>query len=73
MKGQAPAGARVGPGNQAAFQACITKLSARFHETVSYQPASRYWAFQLYETAMFLALALIGASFWVGPPSPHLI
>jgi hypothetical protein len=63
---QTPTNARVRPGNQAAFQACITKLSARFHETVTYQPASRYWTFQLYETAIFLALALTltGACFW---------
>jgi hypothetical protein len=62
--GQAPTGAGVG--NQAAFQACVTKLSARFHETVTYQPAGRYWTFQLYETAIFLALALTltGACFW---------
>ena len=25
---------------------------------ISYQPASRYWAFQWYETAIYLALAL---------------
>jgi hypothetical protein len=55
-----------GPVAPATFQACITKLSAKFHETVTYQPAGRYWAFQSYETAIFLLLALIltGASFW---------
>jgi len=39
---------------------------------VTYQPASRYWAFQRYETATFLAvalavalaLALTGFCFW---------
>jgi hypothetical protein len=33
---------------------------------LTYQPASRYWAFQWYETAIFLALALAlaGFSFW---------
>jgi hypothetical protein len=41
-------------------------LSAKFHEVVTYQPASRYWLFQAYETAIFaaLALALAGLSFW---------
>jgi hypothetical protein len=60
-------GARArGPASPAAFQACITKLSAKFHETVTYQPAGRYWTFQSYETAIFLLLALIltGVSFW---------
>ena len=64
--GANPAGARVGPGDPAAFDACVRKLSAKFHELVTYQPASRYWTFQAYETAIFLALALIftGVSFW---------
>jgi hypothetical protein len=33
---------------------------------VTYQPASRYWTFQGYETAIFLALALAlaGICFW---------
>jgi hypothetical protein len=33
---------------------------------VTYQPASRYWTFQWYEMAIFLALALIltAISFW---------
>jgi len=33
---------------------------------VTYQPASRYWAFQWYETAIFLGLAVIlaGVCFW---------
>jgi hypothetical protein len=63
---QTPTGARARPGSPADFQACITKLSAKFHETVTYQPAGRYWTFQSYETAIFLALALIltGISFW---------
>ena len=35
-------------------------------EAVSYQPASRYWAFQWTETAIYvaLALALAGYCFW---------
>jgi hypothetical protein len=59
-------GARTLPGNPAAFQACIAKLSTKLHELVTYQPANRYWTFQWYETAIFLAAGLIltGASFW---------
>jgi hypothetical protein len=49
------------------FQACQAALG-RLHlrHLVTYQPASRYWAFQGYETAIFLALALAlaGACFW---------
>jgi hypothetical protein len=47
---------------QNALQTCVTKLSATYHGVVTYQPASRYWLFQSYETGIFLAaaLALIG-------------
>jgi hypothetical protein len=53
-------------GSSSAFHSCITRLSAKLHEAVAYQPASRYWTFQSVETAIFLAAALIlvGASFW---------
>jgi hypothetical protein len=42
--------------------ACTSSL----HTVVTYQPASRYWPFQAYEMAIFLALALIlaGLCFW---------
>jgi hypothetical protein len=51
----------------ASFQACqdsLTRLHLR--QLVTYQPASRYWAFQWYETAIFLALAvaLAGFCYW---------
>jgi len=48
------------------FQDCITNVGAKFHELVTYQPASRYWIFQWYETAIFLALAIMlcGFCFW---------
>jgi hypothetical protein len=61
-----PLGVRGGPGSPVDFQACITKLSAKFHEVVTFQPASRYWAFQSYETAIFLvgALILVGFCAW---------
>ncbi len=49
-------------------QACDAYI-ARLHlrQAVTYQPASRYWAFQWYETAIFLGLAVIlaGACFWL--------
>jgi hypothetical protein len=50
----------------AVFQDCIAKLAANYHEVVTYQPASRFWAFQGIETAIFLALALLlcGLCFW---------
>ncbi len=52
--------------NQETFQACIRQLSARFHLAVTYQPASRFWPLQGYETAIFLALALalVWFCFW---------
>ena len=42
------------------FRACGAGLG-RLHLTdlITYQPASRFWAFQWYETAIFLALAVI--------------
>lgn len=48
------------------MQNCIANLVSKFHEVVTYQPASRYWPFQIYETALFvlLALALAGFSLW---------
>lgn len=43
-------------------QSCM----AQFHQVLTYQPASRYWAFQSYETALFAGLGflLIGFSLW---------
>jgi hypothetical protein len=43
---------------------CLAKLNT--HINFSFQPASRYWPFQLVETAVFLALAaaLAGFCFW---------
>jgi hypothetical protein len=47
----------------AALQACATKLSPSFHQTVAYQPASRYWPFQWAELGLFVALAVVLAAF----------
>ena len=51
---------------QQAFQDCIAKVAAKYHEVVTYQPASRFWAFQGIETAIFIALGLllVGLCFW---------
>ena len=47
-----------------AFIECLASRGIR--ESVAYQPASRYWAFQWTETAIYLAvaLALSGCCFW---------
>jgi len=44
-------------GTQKACDAAVGRLHLR--QLVSYQPASRYWAFQWYETAIFVTLALL--------------
>jgi hypothetical protein len=55
------------PGDvQSAFSNCLSKVGASFHQVVLYQPASRYWPFQIAETGLFI-LAAIGAvalSYW---------
>ena len=45
---------------------CTAKLAAKFHQLVTYQPASHYWPMQWYELAIYLALATIfaGVSIW---------
>ncbi len=60
----ATAGPPVPPATDQACTAYIESLHLR--QTVTYQPASRYWAFQWIETAIYLALALAlaGFSFW---------
>jgi len=50
---EAPASAVQG------LQECGARLGTKFHELLTYQPASRYWAFQWSELAIFLAVALI--------------
>ncbi|HXP20514.1 MAG TPA: ABC transporter permease [Streptosporangiaceae bacterium] len=49
------------------FQACTQALGGlHLRQLLTYQPASRFWAFQWYETAIFLAIAvaLAGLCFW---------
>lgn len=50
---------------QALVKQCVTQLGLK--ESLTYQPAGRFWAFQWYETALFLALSLIlaGSCFWL--------
>lgn len=70
--GHAPAGAflnRACPLSMTTGQpapTCIPALAARFHQVITFQPASRYWAFQWYETAIFVGLAVLlgGLCFW---------
>ena len=54
------------PGGQQAFQQCVDTVSANFHQVVVYQPANRFWAFQGYETLLFVALSavLAGVCVW---------
>jgi hypothetical protein len=54
-------------GQNVPIQACDAYIaSLHLRQIVSYQPASRYWPLQWYETAIFTALALIlaGLSYW---------
>jgi hypothetical protein len=46
-----------------ALRICADKLGIK--EVVTYQPLNRYWPFQIYETAIFVALALVLAGFCV--------
>ena len=67
--GPAPTGGSVtvAPANgRDVLQACVTKLSATYHGVATYQPANRYWIFQVLETSIFLvaALALAGFCFY---------
>jgi len=51
---------------QASPQACLAGLyKAGYRQLLTYQPASRFWAFQWYETAIFLALAVALAAFCI--------
>jgi hypothetical protein len=55
--GGGPQGNAFGPGQgPAAFVACLASHGIR--ESITYQPAGRYWRFQATETAIYLALAL---------------
>jgi len=53
-------------GPNSSYSSCIAAIS-RMHlrQAVIYQPESRFWAFQWYETAIYLALAAVLAGFCV--------
>jgi hypothetical protein len=59
-------GPHTRPLPQGTFQSCIAAVGTKFHLAVTYQPANRYWPFQIYETVLFvvLALGLTGLSLW---------
>jgi hypothetical protein len=56
-----------GCGSNTTYQQCVAAIT-RMHlrQVVIYQPGSRFWEFQWYETAIYvaLALALAGFCFW---------
>jgi ABC-type transport system involved in multi-copper enzyme maturation permease subunit len=56
----------LGSGGQQSFQRCVSAISAHYHQVVVYQPANRFWAFQTYETLLFVVLAALfaGVSVW---------
>lgn len=61
--GHAVAGIRVTPDDPCfATRNCF----AGYHQTTVFQPANRYWAFQWYDTALFVgvAAALIALTYW---------
>src|ERR1700722_2964651 len=54
-------------GPNGAASSCLAGLAQHgYRQLVTYQPASRFWVFQWYETAIFVALAcaLAGLCFW---------
>ena len=64
-----PLSASSGPcaRSQRWIASCLTEINRLgYRQQVRYQPSSRFWALQAYETALFLALtvALTGFSFW---------
>jgi len=69
--GRAASSEPAGPCGTSSARACSDYIaSLHFRQTVTYQPASRYWAFQWVETAIYLALALALAGlclWWIRP------
>jgi hypothetical protein len=60
---QQPAGAK--PGDE--LSGCFAEMKRLgYRQRVTYQPASRFWAFQWYETGIYIAVALglAGFCFW---------
>ena len=65
FNGPAPAACVSATGTTSACAAALGKLDLR--QQVTYQPGSRYWAFQWYETGIYLVLAgaLGGCCAWL--------
>ena len=59
----------------APFSACQTALGKLgLRQLVTYQPAGRYWAFQWYETGIFVVLALgLGRGLRLEGPAARLL
>ena len=50
---------------QQTMQACVTKVGATYHELVTYQPGSRYWALQWSEVGIYgFGAVLLGVFCW---------
>jgi hypothetical protein len=47
-------------------QTCVSEIAVKYHMVTTYQPASRYWAFQWYEMSIYIgaAIALCGFCVW---------
>jgi hypothetical protein len=57
-----------GPASPSTLASCQTHAEQLFRVAVSYQPASRYWAFQWSELGIFIALAVaagVGCYWWI--------
>ena len=69
--GRAASSEPAGPCGASSTQACNNYIeSLHLRQTVTYEPASRYWIFQWVETAIYLALALALAGlclWWIRP------
>jgi len=48
-----------------AWQACVSKVGATYHQLVTYQPADRYWTLQWIEVAIYGTAALLLGAFCV--------
>jgi hypothetical protein len=57
-----PGNCLASPG-QPMDEGCFAKQFAGYRQVVSYQPASRFWAFQWYEFVIFLALVVVLGGF----------
>jgi hypothetical protein len=56
----------VSPAGQSAFNHCMNVIAAHYHTLVTYQPADRFWTFQVAEVLLFFGAACVlgGLSYW---------